>query len=212
VKFICSPPAEKLNDIIVTLVEPSRVKEATLFVPVIDRLPKIVELLERCDVKVSVIGKAELLPVVFTSAAPSMDALNVMPPFEPALRLTKTSNIFGVPAVILKPIFEKLYLSVFTPTDTLGSEMFHWIKSHVPVPLNVVASGSDVLYNATLSISAAVNVPLNVMFKPVIFIFSPEALSRNVIIETFLDATSVVAATLFVPVIENATSVELLER
>src|SRR3989338_7550549 len=37
--FICSPVAEKLNDIIVTLVEPITVVVATLLVPVMERLP-----------------------------------------------------------------------------------------------------------------------------------------------------------------------------
>ena len=47
VMFICSPVAVKLNDIIVTLVEPIAVVAATLLVPVTASVPKIVDGSER---------------------------------------------------------------------------------------------------------------------------------------------------------------------
>ena len=120
VMFICSPVAVKLNDIIVTLVEPIAVVDATLLVPVIESADNV-DVPERCVANVSVIACAEPPPVVTTSAAPSMLALNVLPPVAVLDMLNTTSTIWLEGT--LKDRLEKLYLPL------TGSDVFVAIGS-----------------------------------------------------------------------------------
>ena len=166
--------------------------------PVIESAPVITELPDLWLANVSVIACAEPPAVVTTSAAPSIDALSVRPPVAVLDMLTTTSRTFVVPAVIFRPMLEKLYLPL------TGAEVFHWIKLWLtPEPSNKPASSAELLYRPTRTISASVCVPLSVMFNPVIFICSPVAEKLNDIIVTLVEPIWVVVATLLVPVIER---------
>ena len=159
-------------------------------------------------VNVSVIVWPDAPPTVTTSDAPSMDALNVLPPVALGDML-KTTNIVWPPVIAFNDRPEKLYLP-FTAAVVLTARTSYDVVSFSDVP----ASGSVLLYNLTSTMSAFVAEPFRVIIISEMFICSPRAEKLKDIIVTLVDPIWVVVPTRFVPVIErlpNTLTVGLLD-
>src|SRR3989338_658011 len=125
VTLITSPVALNVSFNMPTPIWPTSAALDVILVPVTLRLPLIVELDERWADNVSVSPTADDTPVDITSAAPSMEALKVLPPLAAWDRFATTTSTFVLPDDMLNAMLEKLYL------PATGADVFHCIKSYV---------------------------------------------------------------------------------